>query len=293
MKKKIFFWFNFVGILILMILVFLFLAQKMASNEIVESVDIKGKLKKQVKSDKNLKTAEENSVKIVENIYKAKFFVPYRGLGVIGPDGEKMPTVSAPKNLALVGITILGGQKGAMIIVPERRRLDKAEVLKRLRQFGDSEWATWMVNKYMKRGQRRSNIKIEETDKETAEKWNRIMDEIFTDLEYNKRFFQIGDVVYENFVLKSLQSDGVTLMNGKQNFFLAMDYSSRKAVSRIRKFNNKHRWNHYSALWKLYRQRWIIVNRNRRLNIFTKRYNQTRKRIGALYKVGSGESPKW
>ena len=293
MKRRIFFWFNFVGLIFLIVLLFMFLAQKFNSYDVAESVIVKGKLKNKLNKNNSLKVKKQDLQQEVEDIYNAKFFVPYRGLGVVGPEGEKLPTVSAPKNLALVGITILGEEQGAMIIVPERRRLNKAEVLKRLQQFGDSEWAKWMVNKYMKNGQRRPNITVDETDKDTAEKWNRIMDEIFTDLEYNKRFFLIGETVYDDYTLKSLQSDGVTLTKGQQDVFLAMDYSSKKALKRVKKFNSKHRWNHYMALWNLYRQQRIIRNRNRRLKFFTKYNSYFKKRNGALFRVGTGESPRW
>ncbi len=233
--------------------------------------------------------------KCLNQILKDKLFIPYRGAKVVGPSGDEMPTTVAPKNLELVGICALGGQEGAMIVVPQRKQLDKADVLSRLKQVGSSEWAKWMVDHYMQGGKQRMDVKIPNNDPKTAGEWQSMMDEIFTEMKYNKVFFVIGDEVYDEFILTGLLADGVILTKGAQEYFLPMISNSKDVARRNKaeiKRQDKTLWSQYSYL---YRQKRILQWRNWRSKYYVKQKSKTKASSaqGASYSFGQGASPKW
>ena len=249
-----------------------------------ESVENREKLAKEAEINRKL-----------QKILSDKIFIPYRGAKVVGPSGDEMPTMIAPKSLELVGICALGGQEGAMIVVPQRKKLDKAEVLKKLQEVGSNEWAKWMVDNYMQRGQRKTNIEMPGGDAKTAAEWKAKMDDIINEMEYNKIFFAIGEEVYDEYILTGLLIDGVVLSKGSQEYFLPMVSNSR-SVSKRNKNEVRQQIRTLWGQWSyLTRQRSIMQRRNSRAkqNAKGKSKKKSNSFFSIPYNFGQGESPKW
>ncbi len=249
---------------------------------------------KQVEEKNNFAKKIEDNKRLTQ-ILKDKLFIPYRGAKIIGPSGDEMPTTVAPKNLELVGVCALGGQEGAMIVVPQRKQLDKAEVLNKLKQVGSSEWAKWMVDHYMQGGRQRIDVKVPNNDVKTAGEWQSMMDEIFTEMEYNKVFFVIGEEVYDEFILTGLLADGVILTKGAQEYFLPMISNSRDVARRNKAEIQRQDRNVSNQTSYLQRQKRILQWRNWRSKYYVKQKSSKNANSaqGASYSFGQGTSPKW
>ena len=291
MKQKLFFYCNLLGLIGIFSLSYLLFVDKFLQPEVAGCTKITVKAAKKKKSSGKQVPDKFDLKKHVEAVYEGKIFVPYRGLAVKGPDGRTMPTISAPRNLELVGITMFGSDMGAIIIVPHRRQLNEKEILEKLQKFGDSEWASWMLATYVRNGRRVSDMRLSGVDKDTEQKWQSILNEIFTELEFDKRFFKLGEAVGDGYVLTALHEDGVSLKKGSQEVFLAMNYSSRQSKNRIRKMIAASDRMRGDALWDLYRRRWAIVSKSRQLEYAMKWQYLYRRYFGALYQVGTGRSP--
>ncbi|UDQ98552.1 hypothetical protein AAEX28_00350 [Lentisphaerota bacterium WC36G] len=242
-----------------------------------------------------LSFAEARNKERLNRIIDDKLFVPYRGSKVVGPSGEEMPTMVAPKNLELIGICAMGGEEGAMINVPQRKAIDQAEVLKRLKKLGSDEWAKWMVDNFMQGGKQKLNIELPKNDAKAAAEWKAVMDDIFVELEYNKVFFSIGEEVYDEFILAGLLSDGVILTKGSQEYFLPLVASSRSGLHRMQQevlHQERKHWENWSYLYR--QQRRIYIENY--INKYITNNNNKRKRGSYWanpYNFGSGKSPTW